>query len=256
MAFNALWKKKAVSILLALFKGAKGIQEIQEAVGGSYTTINKRIVELLRAGLITEEYLTGEEFGELPRNKRWIQITEDGRKLIQSLINSKFLKVPPLSKDREKWIILVLHVLKTVTGRTRLMKLLFLLRHEFGFRKGNYFRFEAGKYGPFSRGIILDTEELQKEGFINIQRIKPTKNKFNEDEKILYLYALRPRAEDIIMQLLVDLPDDTLKRLEKLKPFNKMPLLKLLRYVYKRYPKFIINSIIVGRVLEKWDNVD
>ena len=254
MAVNALWKKKAIQILLALFKGAKGIQEIQEAAGGSYTTINKRIVELLRAGLITEEYLTGEVFGEVPHNKRWIQITNDGRRLIQSLIGSNFLKIPPLNKDREKWIMLILYVLKTVAGRTRLMKLLFLLRREFGFRKGNFFRFESGKYGPFSRDIIRDTEDLQDGGFISMQKMKPPKNEFSEDEKTRYIYALRPKGEAIIKELLVDLPRDTLQRLEKLKPFNEMPLLKLLRYVYERYPKFIVNSIIVERVLEKWEN--
>ena len=258
MAVNVLWrifsKKKAIPILLTLFKGAKGVQEIQEAIGGSYTTINKRIEELLGAKPIKEEYLTGEEFGEVPPNKRWIQISDDGRRLIQSLVTSNFLKIPLLNKDRQKWIILVLHLLKTVSGRTRLTKLLFLSKHELGVRRGNSFKFEAGKYGPFSREIMWDTEELQNDGLISVRETKPPKNEFSDDEKTRYIYRLRPQGEALVHELLADLPDEILQRLEKLRRFNKMPLLKLLRYIYERYPKFIVNSIIVNRVLEHWEN--
>jgi uncharacterized protein YwgA len=248
---NVISKRKAIQILLALYGGGKSVSEIQEIVGGSYTTINKRIDELMNADLIAEEYLTGEEFGKIPHNKRFIRITDNGRKIIQSLLETNVVKLPSLRIYRQKWIILILHVLKSVRGRTRLIKLLFLLRREIGMRKGNYFRFEAGNYGPFSKEIIADVEELEKKGFISIKK-ETLKNEFSEDEKISYEFSLTTKGENLIQEALEDLPPDTLQKLQKLRPFNDMPLLELLKYVYERYPEFIRNSVIVEKILKEW----
>jgi len=254
LLIDTISKRKALKILLTLNKGAKCIKEIQEAVGGSYTTINKRIEELVKAGLAVEEYLTGEEFGIVPRNKRWIRITDKGRKIVQSLLDSNIIKMPSLRLDRQKWIILILHRLGPIRGRTRLMKLLFIWRRESGFGRGNYYKFEAGKYGPFSKDIITDTEELENNGFISIEKVDFPKNEFSEDETTLYVYTLTPKGGSVIPEISSDLPEGLMKRIEiLLKPYREMPLLKLLRYVYERYPKFIRNSLIVEKILKEWD---
>ncbi len=181
MAFNVPWRTKTIQILQTLSNGAKGIQEIQEAVGGSYTTINKCLNELQKSGLITEEQLSGEEYGETPKNKRWIEITNEGTKLVQLLLSSNLLKIPTLKKDRQKWIILMLYSFNTVVGKTRLMKLLFLLRRETGFWRGSFFKFKPYDYGPFSWEIEEDIKELERDNYIMVRKTRIEQHEFSED---------------------------------------------------------------------------
>lgn len=249
MAFNVPWRTKTIQILLTLSNGAKGIQEIQVAVGGSYTTIDKCLNELQKSGLLTEEQLSGEEYGETPKNKRWIKITPEGTRLIQSLLSSNFLKIPTLKKDRQKWIILMLHSLNTVVGKTRFMKLLFLLRRETGFWRGSFFKFWPYDYGPYSWEVEEDIKELERNDYITVRKTRIEEYEFSEDEKVLYTYTLTSKGKALAPELLAECPPNSMQKMEKMHALNRMPLLELLRYVYERYPKFIANSVIVEKVL-------
>lgn len=248
MTFDVLRKKKAVEIALALLAGAKGVREIRDSVGGSYTTIGKRLRELLKAGIIAEESLTGMEYGKRPLPKRLMRLTNEGRELVQSLVQSSFLKLPSLQKERQKWIMLLLWVLKTIRGRTRFMKLLFLLKFKFGLKKGNSFKFKPWIYGPYSKDVAQDLRELREDGLIFETPESYRRSEFREEE-ILYIYTLTPEGAKLTQELLVKISHNGLKELENLRPFNEMTLDKLLEYIYYNYPKFVTHSAIVKRIL-------
>jgi uncharacterized protein YwgA len=248
VSFDTLRGEKSVDILLALYNGGKGVREIQTATGGSHSTIQKRISELLAEHLIKEEYLTGEEFGEIPVGKRLISLSEEGRTIIESLLQGGFLKLPRLSKDRQKWLVLTAHILNQIRGRTRFMKLLFLLRFELGLRKGNFFRFKPWIYGPFSEGVVEDLEELERQGFMQKTRVSFLEGETRE-ERVLYMYEPTTVGRDVAQELLKYLPRQYSSMLEELRKFNDMPLKELLIYIYKRHPKFIKRSIITERIL-------
>lgn len=250
LAFDLLRKKQSVEILCTLLNGAKGIREIREAIGGSYTTIGMRVKELLEQTLVKDELLTDLTFGKKPSDKRLISLTPRGYELAKSLVDSGFLKLPKLSKDRQKWIILLLHSLKTVRGRTRLIKLLFLLKHEMGCNKSNPYRFRPGKFGPFSKAIVVDLEDLESGKLIRAERKKYPSDAYKEEETI-YIYQLRSKSEELIKELSERVPVGTMSRFMKLGKYNAMPLRELLRHVYENYPRFITNSIIVQDILRE-----
>ncbi len=258
MAFNLLRKEKSLEITCTLIRGAKGIREIQRAVGGSYKTIYARIKELVKADLIEEEYLSDEVYGERPTDMRLMRLTKKGKELVQSMIDSGFAKALLLPKARERWIIAILHILGIVRGRTRFMKLLFLLKNEFGFTKnelGGFYRFRAGKFGPFSRGVMKDLEELQEEEFVEVKSLRVSKDKFNEEQEFLHVYRLTSKWSGVVQEAFDNLPSNTLLRLGKLAAFNGRSLMELLKYVYINYRPYIVKSTIVEEVLNQ-RNVD
>lgn len=249
MTFNIPWNKRTIQVLLALYDGAKGIQDVQEAVGGSYVNVYKSLGELNRLGLISDESLIDPEHIKTMGNKHWFSITAEGRKLVESLLNAGFLRMPALKKDRQKWIILILNSLNTVVGKTRLMKIMFLLRHETGRWRGSFFRYKAWDYGPYSQQLDRDLEDLQRDNLILVETSKFHRSEFSDGQSVCYTYALTSKGKALVPQLLAECPSNSMQKIEKLHPFNRMPLLELLRHVYERYREFIRNSKIVDRVL-------
>ena len=251
MAFDVLRKKKAVEIALTLFIGTKCVREIRDAVGGSFTTIGKRIEELIKANIIEEVYPKGIEEYKRHLPRRVIRLAGEGRKLVGSLIQSGFLSVPLLQKYRQKWILLVLRVLNVVRGRTRLIKLLFLLKFEFGLKKGMSFKFRPWIYGPYSKDIVQDLEVLQKDGLVYERPESYKKSEFKE-EKICYIYTLTPKGAKSAQGFLEEVSPSILQKIENLRPFNEMALGKFLEYIYYNYQEFITSSVIVERVLDSF----
>ena len=241
MSFDILRKAKGVEILCALLDGGMGVREIREAVGGSNTTIKQRLEELQKGDLLKEEFFA-------TRPKRLIKLTVKGKNLAKSLVDAGFVRKPMLRKLREKWILLLLHFLKKIDGRTRLMKLLFLLKNEGGFRERNFHKFKPYRYGPFSKEVILDLEELQDLEFIKLEYRQLPKDEFGEKAGA-YIYTLTPKGESLVTELLELVSYDAIRKINKLKRFNKMRLTSLLEYVYKRYPRYITNSEIVEKIL-------
>lgn len=248
MSFEFLRKRKAAEILVMLLKGAKGVRELQEAVGGSNSTIKDRIKELLANGFIEDVRLTGEEYGEIPHNKRLLRLTDKGHEVANSLVEAGFLRLPLFHKIRDEWIVAVLGSLKRIKGRTRFMKLLFLLKYKFGLEKAGYFKFKPWIFGPFSKEVARDLEELRGEAIIHEDLVYFKQNEHREEDKS-FEYTLTAKGEKMAFELLSNLPRDDFQKLEKLKLFNEMPLLNLLEYVYRMYPDFITRSEIVRKVL-------
>lgn len=250
MAFETLRKKRAVEIALTLSGGAKCVREIREAIEGSFTTIGKRLEELVRVNIVQEVYPRGIQNYKRPFPRRVMRLTDEGQKLVDSLIQSGFLNVLPLKKDRQKWVLLALQVLGVVRGRTRFIKLLFLLKFKFDLKRMS-FKFRPWIYGPYSKDAVQDLEELQKDGLI-CERPEFYRRRDFKEEKVCYVYTLTPKGAKLAREFLAQVSRDVIKKLENLRMFNEMTLERLLEYIYYNYQEFITRSEIVERVLDSF----
>jgi len=136
-----------------------------------------------------------------------------------------------------------------IKGRTKLEKLLFLIRNEIlantHYEKG-YYVFEPYKFGPFTADIFDDVILMEDLGYI-------TKQDGRED----IIYRITEKGEQKLHQIYQKLPKDIHdqlvdinKKIEKLKKEkNKLSLSTLLSYVYQRYPLYTINSEIKESIL-------
>lgn len=148
-----------------------------------------------------------------------------------------------------------------ITGRTRLMKMVFLfdkeLRSEFEkdstFEEIDLPEFFGWKYGPFSRDVFNDLEFLVNQQYIkvDISNGSPISAELDEykfwiedfeeyqtreyDEEI---FKLENRGEEKALEMWSRLSDNQKKlMLDFKKVLNKAPLDRILEYVYKKYKK-------------------
>ena len=219
-------RSKAAEILLALLKAPKHVRELQGEVGGSALTVEMRIQELLKEGYIEEEKSEAWPF------RKTLKLTEQGRKLASFLKLETTLLVPPpkisteKAKEKGKWLLALLHAVGgAVEGSTRLQKLFFLSKHEFGLELP--YNFLPFLHGPFSADINDDALDLENAGLVQVQRemVEPT------------LYALTPKGKRVAKEIFEKLPKEDKRTLTKVKRFNEMGLAELLKYVYTKYPK-------------------
>lgn len=168
-----------------------------------------------------------------------------------------------------------------ISGRTRIVKALFLFREELlgDFKKGlsleesDFYKYYAWHYGPFSTEVYDDLLFFQLRGFVNIERSKGETLQESIEEWINWKDLTGLDDND-------DLSDDYLEYQEEIfcltdkgevwvennlwrqlsrkqkeliiqfkSRVNAMPLRALLRYVYERYPGSIERSTIADKVL-------
>jgi uncharacterized protein YwgA len=156
-----------------------------------------------------------------------------------------------------------------IDGRTRLMKLLFLLQFQADYpvdkileAKSKY-EFQAYHYGPFTKDVYNDLEFLENVGLIevNSKGIAGPADQ-NEEEKLVEdtaigedsedttfefkeeMYKLTPRGLEFVRKnLSPTTPEDLLRIIRELKgKFASLPLTSLLRYVYSNYPDYAKKS--------------
>lgn len=144
--------------------------------------------------------------------------------------------------DRTEWILRLLYApgegypQGEISGRTRLMKGAFLtsekLKEEFS--QETDFSFKADKYGPFDKYVFKATEELESQGYIEID----DRGKYQED-----VYRLTEDGKAVAEGLFEDLDSDERQLLEWIKGRHlSKPLSRLLSFVYNRYPKMAEKS--------------
>lgn len=220
-------RSKGPEILLELLEGPKHVRELQSKVGGSALTVEMRIRELLEGGYLMEEKSRDWPF------RKTLRLTPDGRKLAMVLKLETSILAPPskvdprVAREKGRWILALLHAMGgVVESATRLQKLFFLLKREFGISEIPY-DFLPFLRGPFSDGINDDVLDLEIGGFLSVGRevVEPTH------------YALTPKGERVAKGVFENMPDEYKKTLTKLKKFNEMGLPELLDYVYARYPE-------------------
>ncbi len=141
--------------------------------------------------------------------------------------------------ERTRWILILLlqgggkqRYNAPIVGRTRLIKLLFLLKQAFGLRKMEY-EFTPYWYGPFSPEILGDLEDLRDSGAIQAL-----------DSHGGETISLTPEGVRRAQDLEHASPSDDLRRIGECKErFNAMPFEELIAYVYERWPEFTARAL-------------
>ena len=161
-----------------------------------------------------------------------------------------------------------------IRGITRFEKLLFLLGKETKFQQylSKDFEFEAYDFGPFSVEVFDNLEALEDAGFVET-RIVGSKHRTEtydaleiesdvitdddllfmvaDDTKKLKIYKLTTRGIKVGKTLYDSLTEEERRSLrEKKTRFNSMPLNRLLRYIYTKYPEEAKESVIKEEVLK------
>lgn len=166
---------------------------------------------------------------------------------------------------------------EAITGRTRLMKMLFLFREEAlkHFRgavqidSDNFYQFFPWDFGPFSREVYDDLMFFELRGFIEHDDSDEDTLPESAAEWELWLagsradtgdepvseydeqvFRLTPRGEEFAAGLYATL---TVEQKQLLREFKarllKVPLRALLKYVYENYESQTTNSKIKERIL-------
>jgi uncharacterized protein YwgA len=136
--------------------------------------------------------------------------------------------------ERGKWLLALLHAVGgTISGATRLQKLLFLLKREQGMETS--YKFTPYMFGPHSPDVLDDTIDLEMTGYINIQK-EVSEPMLAGDCVISRKYQLTPEGTKAAKEVYEKLSDEYKRALSSLKQFNEMKLTELLNYVYTKYP--------------------
>ncbi len=219
-------REKAPEILAALLSRPRGVRELWQAVGGSPNTVELRVKELQRAGLIQEGQ------SETWPYKKVLSLTDKGRRVAEMLRLQTSLTGPlrrPTEeelKERGKWLLSLLHVLGgSLEGAVRLQKLVFLMKKELGMEVP--YQHVPFQHGPFCGEIYEDLMDLESAGWVSVVRelAEPV------------LVSLTEEGKRVAEETFHSLSKEAKGNWEKLKEFNRMPLSQLLEYVYTRYPK-------------------
>lgn len=228
---DLLRRSKGAEILFALVEGPRYMTDLQRAVGGSATTIDERVTELLGEGLIEEEKMNTVPF------RRTLKLTARGTEVAGFLQRTYEMVNTKLTEKRHAILIAVLSELGEVRSRTRLEKLIFLLQEELGFDFISSYSFSANKIGPYSAELVLDAREL---GTLNIieeeEVVHPTYHADGRDF-VQYVYRISPEARDMARSIHDALDPDSKQKIAALKKYNEMPLKDLLEYVHNKWPK-------------------
>ena len=153
-----------------------------------------------------------------------------------------------------------------IDGRTRLMKLLFLLQADFPIEKlldlKQKYDFEAYHYGPFTKDVYDDLEFLENVGLVEVVTkgyASPVEQ--NEEEKLVEdtaigedeqtgllfqeeSYKLTDRGLKFVREKLAPtVPEQLIQAIHDLKTkFAALPLTSILRYVYSKHPESAENT--------------
>lgn len=231
---RTLRKSKTAEILLRLLEGPKYIRELLSEVGGSAQTVEMRVQELLKEGLVVEEEWEAWPF------RKMLKLTDRGKDIARLLkVEESFFAVEKkvVAKElpeRGKWLLALLHAMGgTISGATRLQKLLFLLKREKGVETP--YTFTPYMFGPHSPDVLDDTVDLELVGYINIKK-EVSEQTVTGDCVISRKYELTTEGAGAAKEAYEKLPEDQKAALSALKQFNEMKLTELLNYVYTKYP--------------------
>ena len=153
---------------------------------------------------------------------------------------SDIIKLTP-----EDWLLVLLMTndSKPIIGKVMIDKEVFLLVKELLTDPNleEFFDFFPYKLGPYSTELFKLLEHMENEGLINIE-------KSVKGEEV---YSITKEGEKCIQNSLGDKDIPVLKKIENMKKFfHQRGYNSLLRYVYEKYPEYIISSEIRGKVLD------
>lgn len=128
----------------------------------------------------------------------------------------------------------------SIDGSTRFQKLVFLAQQETAM-DDDLFEYEADRFGPFSVELAKTLNSLENRDLIE----KRTETNRSGDE--MHRYRITDRGRQIMNRILTDddYPDISglMSQIETIKrEYDSMSLDELLRYVYRKYPRFTEES--------------
>jgi len=157
-----------------------------------------------------------------------------------------------LPKARQKWLVYLVRVFGEIRGRTRLIKLLFLLKEKYGVVSDSY-TFFAHRFGPYSHEVLDDIIELRTRSLLsehNVTNKSHVDGKTREVEE--FIYRLTAIGDQAAKRISLKLPTTVKDKFVALREdFGKKDLKELLEYVYYNYPEYAAESEIKGEVVRK-----
>ncbi|QIB79066.1 hypothetical protein G3A49_13355 [Haloferax volcanii] len=124
-------------------------------------------------------------------------------------------------------------------GKTRLQKLAFLLDEEKLGDRLDAYHFRKYDYGPFSKGLLEDIEDLEDKGLVDIHRSRTLGGNTRYD------YEITDVGETIVSDIfsrgdasiiLEDAEDIAVE-------YGDLPLRELIELVYEKFPEYKENSV-------------
>jgi hypothetical protein len=133
-----------------------------------------------------------------------------------------------------------------IVGKTRIMKLMFLLLKEMGLEENIIEEpsFEPYKYGPFDAEVYDALDALEDLNVIEETPHPSPKEEGTDDEMVEQYdanttYRLTDFGLTRTQELAKNIPKNLMDKIIKVKIiYGKMPLIELLHYVYGKYPEF------------------
>lgn len=229
---EALKRSKGFEILIALAERPKHVNELINEVGGSVTTVEQRLEELVKDDFIKET--TSSEFPF----RRTITLTNKGRVTVALVEKFKITTENSLPTEGSKWILAILYAMGEVKGITRLEKLLFLLNYEMKAVDGQFYSFVPEKFGPYSYDVLNDLTELGKIGLIDISGKILESKKENGGYIIRWNFNLSEHGKNVAEETFKQLTKDQQDAIRELKKYKELQLADLLDYVHKTYKEF------------------
>ncbi len=138
-----------------------------------------------------------------------------------------------------------------IVGRTRLMKIVFLLLKEAGLesKKEKPSSFRPYKFGPFDPEVFDTIEALKELGVIEEDAKSSLKSEddmlaeFDEPYDADTIYKLTPNGIAKVERIVKEMPADLIKKIANYKSiYGGKPLVEILHYVYAKYPKYAVLS--------------
>lgn len=126
-----------------------------------------------------------------------------------------------------------------IRGKTRLQKLAFLLDEEQLGDRFDAYTFKKYDYGPFSKQLLEDVEDLEEKGLVDIHRTRTVGGNMRYD------YKLSDSGMEVVKNINTD--DDALVVFndaeEIASEYGDLPLRKLIELVYDKHPEYTENSV-------------
>lgn len=228
--YELVSREKSFDILNELLSyGELTVSELLKKIGGSASTITRRINELIEAGLILERSSKKWPY------KRLLRLTDYGKRIAKRLRSLKLDEKSIIERSPARWILLLAYLNNGIfESVTRLVKFLFLLREEYDLKVD--YDFVWYKYGPFSKDILMDLDAMETYDFLTIDQELLGYDSEGGEPVVRKTIRLTKKGEELARELLFNTPQGYVDILKKiLEKYYKMPLKNLKDYVYSRY---------------------
>jgi uncharacterized protein YwgA len=128
---------------------------------------------------------------------------------------------------------------RNIKGKTRLQKLAFLLDEEELGDNFKAYNFKKYDYGPFSKHLLQDTEQLKREGVVDINKTRTFSGNARYDYEIEenWLGEVEDLAEEKDISEIFEAAEMLVEK------HKDKSIRDLVEYIYEKYPEYEKNSV-------------